>query len=71
VALGPTQPPLGRGTLSSGIKRPGRELEHSRLGSALVNVWIFAISYAFMILHRDGLSIDTHSFHCTSYDVQN
>jgi hypothetical protein len=40
-ALGPTQPPIQRlpGTLSLGVKQPGREADHSPPPSAEVNAW--------------------------------
>jgi hypothetical protein len=49
-ALGPTQPPINwvPGALSSGIKRPGREADHSPLTSAEAkNEW----SYTSIRLH--------------------
>jgi hypothetical protein len=52
-ALGPIQPPIRwvSGTLSLGIKRPGREADHSPLSSAEVkNAWSYTSTpqYAFM-----------------------
>jgi hypothetical protein len=40
-ALGPTQPPSqwAPGALSLGVKRPGREADHSSPSSAEVNAW--------------------------------
>jgi hypothetical protein len=43
-ALGPTQPPIEwvPGTVSSGVKRPGREADHSAPASAEVKkMWIY------------------------------
>jgi hypothetical protein len=41
TALGPTQPPMQwvPGALSLGVKRPGREADHSTPSSAEVNEW--------------------------------
>jgi hypothetical protein len=44
TALGPTQPPIQwvPGSLSLGVKRPGREADHSPPSSAEVeNVWSY------------------------------
>jgi hypothetical protein len=44
TALGPTQPPIQRvpGVLSLGVKRPGREADHSPQYSAEVkNAWSY------------------------------
>jgi hypothetical protein len=53
TALAPTQPPIQwvRGALSLGVKRPGREADHSPPSSAEVrNAWnyTFTPQYAFM-----------------------
>jgi hypothetical protein len=42
MALGPTQPPIQRvpGALSMGVKRPGREADHSPPSSAEVKEWV-------------------------------
>jgi hypothetical protein len=42
TALGPTQPPIQwvPGALSRGIKRPGREADHSPPSSAEVKEWV-------------------------------
>jgi hypothetical protein len=42
MALGPTQPPIQweRGALSLGVKRPGREADHSPPSSAEVKEWV-------------------------------
>jgi hypothetical protein len=58
TALGPTQPPIQwvRGALSLGIKRPGREADHSPPSSAEVkNTWSFT-STPPMCLHGVVLS---------------
>jgi hypothetical protein len=52
-ALGPTKPPIQwiPGALSVGVKRPGREADHSLPSSAeFKNAWIYtsAPQYAFM-----------------------
>jgi hypothetical protein len=53
--LGPTQPPIQYilGALSLGIKKPGREADHTRLPSAEVkNAW----SYIFIpTVHLHGM----------------
>jgi hypothetical protein len=63
TALGPTQPPIQwvSGVLSLGVKRPGREADHSLPSSAEVrNAWSYTYTpqYAFMALclvkHRDN-----------------
>jgi hypothetical protein len=51
--LGPTQPPIQwvPGALSSGVKQPGREADHSTPTSANVkNTWIYTSTppYVFM-----------------------
>jgi hypothetical protein len=53
LALGPTQPPIQwvPGALSSGVKWPGREADHSPPASTAVKkMWIYAFTppYAFM-----------------------
>jgi hypothetical protein len=53
LVLGPTQPPIQcvQGALSPGIKRPGREADHSPPSNAEVkNTWIYTCTppYAFM-----------------------
>jgi hypothetical protein len=52
LALGSTQPPIqwGPGVLSPGVKRPGREADHSPAASAEVKMWIYTSipPYAFM-----------------------
>jgi hypothetical protein len=53
LALGSTQPPIQwvPGALSPGVKRPGREADHSPPTSAQVKkMWIYAstLPYAFM-----------------------
>jgi hypothetical protein len=42
TALGPTQPPIQwvPGVLSQGVKRPGREVDHSPPSSAEVKEWV-------------------------------
>jgi hypothetical protein len=42
TALGPTQPPiqLASGALSLGVKRPGREADHSPPSSAEIKEWV-------------------------------
>jgi hypothetical protein len=42
MALGPTQPPIQwvPGALSLGVKRPGREADHSPPSSAEVKEWV-------------------------------
>jgi hypothetical protein len=65
TALGPTQPPLQwvPGALSVGVKRPGREADHSPPSSAEVkNAWSYtsAPQYVFMawclVKHRDNFT---------------
>jgi hypothetical protein len=65
TALGPTQPPIQwvPGTLSLGIKRPGREADHSPPSSAEVkNAWSCTSTpqYAFMpwclVKYRDNFT---------------
>jgi hypothetical protein len=62
-ALGPTQPPIQwvPGALSLGVKRPGREADHSPPSSAEVkNAWSYTSTpqYVFMawclVKHRDN-----------------
>jgi hypothetical protein len=62
TALGPTQPPIQwvPGALSLGVKRPGREADHSSPSSAEVkNAWSYTSTpqYVFMawclVKHRD------------------
>jgi hypothetical protein len=53
TALGPTQPPIQwlPGALSLGVKRPGRETDHSPPSSAEIkNAWSYTstLQYAFM-----------------------
>jgi hypothetical protein len=52
LILGPIQPPIQfvLGTISAGVKRPGREADHSPPTSAKVkNTWIYtSTTYAFM-----------------------
>jgi hypothetical protein len=42
MVLGPTQPPIQwvPGALSLGVKRPGREADHSLLSRAEVKEWV-------------------------------
>jgi hypothetical protein len=62
-ALGPTQPPIQwvPGVLSPGIKRPGREADHSPASSVEVNAWSYTSTpqYIFMaccwIKHYDAV----------------
>jgi hypothetical protein len=63
-ALGPTQPSIQwvAGDISPGVKRPGREADHSSLSSAKVkNAWSYTSTspYAFMawclVKHRDNV----------------
>jgi hypothetical protein len=65
TALGPTQPPIQwvPGALSLGVKRPGREADHSPPSSAEVkNAWSYTSTppYAFMawclVKHRDNFT---------------
>jgi len=64
-ALGPTQPPIQwvTGTLSLGVKRPGREGDHSPPSSAEIkNAWSYTSTppYVFMVWylvkHRDNFT---------------
>jgi hypothetical protein len=53
LALGPTHPPIQwvPGTLSLGVKRPGREADHSPPSSAKVkNVWNYASPPQYMAM---------------------
>jgi hypothetical protein len=65
TALGPTQPPIQwvLGALSLGVKRSGREAEHSPPSSAKIkNAWSYtsALQYVFMVWylvkHRDNFT---------------
>jgi hypothetical protein len=65
MALGPTQPPVQwvLGALSLGVKRPGREADHSLPSSAEVkNAWSYTSTppYVFMawclVKHRDNFT---------------
>jgi hypothetical protein len=65
TALGPTQPPIQwvPGALSLGVKRPGREADHSPPSSAEVkNAWSYTSTpkYVFMawclVKHRDNFT---------------
>jgi hypothetical protein len=65
TALGPTQPPIqwAPGALSLGVKRPGREADHSPPSSAEVkNAWSYTSipHYVFMswclVKHRDNFT---------------
>jgi hypothetical protein len=60
--------PLGPGTLSLGVKRPGREADHSSPSSAEVkNAWSYTFTpqYVFMawylFKHRDNFTFSLHS----------
>jgi hypothetical protein len=73
TALGPTQPPIQwvPGVLSVGVKRPGREADHSPPSSAEVkNAWRYTSTpqYVFMmwclVKHRDNFTF-------TFYGVSN
>jgi hypothetical protein len=57
-ALGPTQPPMQwvQGTLSLGVKRPGREADHSPPSSADVKEWVELYFYSPVRLHGMVLS---------------
>jgi hypothetical protein len=66
TALGPTQPPIQwiPGALSLGVKRPGREADHSSPSSAEVNnAWSYTstLQYVFMarclVKHRDNFTL--------------
>jgi hypothetical protein len=68
TALGPTQPPIQwiPGTLSLGVKRQGREADHSLPSSAEVkNAWSYTFTpqYVFMawclVKHRDNFTFTT------------
>jgi hypothetical protein len=64
-ALGPTQPPIQRVSeaLSLGIKRPGREADHSPPSSAEVqNAWRYT-STPLIRLHSVVLSYHHHHHH--------
>jgi hypothetical protein len=72
MALGSIQPSIQwvPGALSLGVKRPGREADHSPPSSAEVNVWSYTSTplYAFMawclVKHRDNFTftlIFTHA----------
>jgi hypothetical protein len=65
TALGPTQPPIQwvTGAVSLGVKRPGREADHSPPSSAEIkNAWNYTSTpqYAFMVWclvkHRDNFT---------------
>jgi hypothetical protein len=65
TALGPTQPPIQRvpGTVSLGVKRPGREADHTPPSSAEVkNAWSYTSTpqYVFMawclVKHKDNFN---------------
>jgi hypothetical protein len=70
-ALGPTQPPIQwvPGTLSLGVKRPGREAHHSPPSSAEVNnAWCYNplpqyIMAWCLVKHRDNFTF-TLPLHC-------
>jgi hypothetical protein len=74
TALGPTQPPIlwVPGALSLGVKRPGREADHSPPSSAEVkNAWSYTSTppYVFMawclVKHRDNFTLPLPFFtHC-------
>jgi hypothetical protein len=58
----PTSSPVGTGVLSPGVKRPGREADHSSSSSAKVeNVLSSAPPYAFtawcLVKHRDNRTL--------------
>jgi hypothetical protein len=68
MALWPTHPPTQwvPGALSLGVKRPGREADHSRPSSAEVkNTWSYTSTPQYFIMawclvkHRDNKSIVT------------
>jgi hypothetical protein len=70
TALGPTQSPIQwvTGALSLGVKRPGREADHSPPSSAEVkNAWSYTFTppYVFMkwclVKHRDKLEQATYT----------
>jgi hypothetical protein len=52
-ALGPTQPPIQRvpGALSLGVKRPGREADHSPPSSSEVKEWVAPYLHSPICLH--------------------
>jgi hypothetical protein len=58
MALGPTQPPTERvpGILSVGVKRPGREADHSPTSSADVKECVMALC---LVKHRDSFTFTT------------
>jgi hypothetical protein len=70
--MGPNQPPIQwvLGALSLGVKRPGREADHSPPSSAEVkNVWSYTSipEYVFMawclVKHRDNFTF--YLYYCT------
>jgi hypothetical protein len=58
TALGPIQPPIQGvpGALSLGVKRPGREPDHSPPSSAEVKEWVELYLHSPMRLHGVVLS---------------
>jgi hypothetical protein len=71
TVLGPTQPPIQRvpGAPSLGVKRPGREADHSPPSSAEVkNAWSYTCTpqYVFMawclVKHRDNFTFYLYTF---------
>jgi hypothetical protein len=82
-ALGTTQPPIQQvpGALFLGVKRPGREADHSPPSSAEVkNAWSYASApqYAFMAgcsikkkKHRENFSLPLPYTHNNKYQTLN
>jgi hypothetical protein len=61
-SLGPTQPPIQwvPGALSLGVKRPGREADHSPSSSAEVKDWVELYLHSPIHLHGVVLSYKKH-----------
>jgi hypothetical protein len=76
TALGPTQPPIQwvPGALSLGVKRPGREADHSPPFSAEVkNEWSYTSTPQYvltawcLVKHRDNFTFSTYYYYYYYY----